>query len=80
MSRTRAIATGARVPERVAGTIAAVNGHLVTLQRAKEQLVIDDRPALDTQTTGRVEVGRMITAHGYWQNGTFFANRLGTAS
>lgn len=80
MNRTRAVATTARVPERVAGTISAVDGHLVTVRRAKQQLVIDDQPALDTQTTGRVEVGRVITAHGYWQNGTYFANRLDTAS
>jgi hypothetical protein len=79
-SRTRPIATTARVPQRVAGTITAVNGHLVTIQRAKQQLVIDDQPALEKQATGRVAVGRVISAHGYWQDGTFLANGIDTAS
>jgi hypothetical protein len=80
MSQTRAVASAVRVPQRVTGTITAVNGHLVTIQQAKQQLVIDDQPALDRQTTGRVAVGRAVAAHGYWQDGTFFASRLESAS
>lgn len=80
MTRTRGVASAARVPQRVLGTIIGVNGHLVTIQQAKQKLVIDDQPALDQQATGRVAVGRAITAHGYWQDGTFFANRLSTSS
>ncbi len=80
MTKTRATAAAGMAPERVTGTITAVNGHLVTIQRAAHTLVIDDRPALDKQTTGRVAVGRVVTAHGYWQGGTFFADRLATAT
>jgi hypothetical protein len=80
MSRMRGVASAARVSQRVMGRIIAVDGHLVTIQQAKLQLVINDQPALDQQTTGRVTVGRAITAHGYWQDGTFFASRLSSAT
>jgi hypothetical protein len=68
-----------REMQRVSGTITAVRGHLVTLQRSNSDLVIDDQPALDSESTGRVAVGRVVTAHGYWQDGTFYANRFDTA-
>ena len=71
--------TSGRTPERVRGTIVGVNGHLVTIEQATHNLVIDDRPALDRQATGRVAVGREITAHGYWQDGTFVADRFDPA-
>ena len=58
---------------RVAGTIIFVRGHLVTLQQANRQIVINDQPALDMQDTGRVAVGRSVEALGYWHNGVFFA-------
>jgi hypothetical protein len=60
----------------VAGTITMVKGHLVTLQQTTQSLVINDQPALDQKTSGRVAVGRVVTALGYWRNGTFYATRL----
>jgi len=65
-----------RVMQRVRGTITSVQGHLVTVQMSTNTLVINDGPALAADQTGRVAVGRMITAHGYWQDGTFFATRI----
>jgi hypothetical protein len=64
--------------ERVAGTITIVKGHLVTVQQTDRTLVIDDTLALKNQLTGRVAVGRQIVAHGYWDNGTFYATMLTT--
>ena len=61
---------------RVAGTITSVKGHLVTIQQTAQSLVINDQPALDHQTSGRVAVGRQVVAYGYWRNGTFYATRL----
>jgi hypothetical protein len=40
--------------------------------------VIDDTPALSNQLTGKVAVGRRIVAHGYWNNGNFYATLLTT--
>jgi hypothetical protein len=71
--------TNGPTSERIRGTIVGVNGHLVTLEEATHDLVIDDQPALDRQATGRVAVGRSITAHGHWQDGTFFADRFDPA-
>jgi hypothetical protein len=81
MDRDQMADTGrpGREMQRVSGTITAVRGHLVTLQRSDNDLVIDDQPALDSESTGRVAVGRVVTAHGYWQDGTFYANRFDTA-
>jgi hypothetical protein len=70
--------TAGRTPQRVTGTITAVRGHLVTLQQSNNDLVINDQPALDQEATGRVAVGRVVTAHGYWQDGTFYADRFDT--
>lgn len=61
---------------RVAGTITAVQGHLVTLQRASGIIVINDQPALYRETTGRVAVGRQVIAYGYWHDGNFYATAL----
>lgn len=66
--------------ERVAGTITAVKGHLVTVQLTDRSVVIDDSLALNAQTTGRVAVGRQIIAHGYWASGTFYATILTTGT
>ena len=63
---------------RVGGTITAVKGHLVTVQQSTRTIVINDTPALNNQLTGKVAVGRQIVAHGYWQNGTFYATLLET--
>jgi hypothetical protein len=60
----------------VAGTITSVKGHLVTLQQTTQTLVINDQPALDRKTTGRVAVGRQVSAAGYWRNGTFYATLI----
>jgi hypothetical protein len=69
----------ARVPQRISGTIIGVKGHLVTLQQSNRDLVVDDQGALDRESSGRVAVGRAVTAHGYWKGGTFFANRFDAA-
>jgi hypothetical protein len=61
---------------RVAGTITIVRGHLVTIQQATGTIVINDQPALNRQTTGRVAVGRQIVAFGYWHDGNFFATAI----
>jgi len=60
----------------VSGTITIVKGHLVTLQRSKDTVVINDQPALNSQTTGRIAVGRNIVAAGYWRDGTFYATSI----
>ena len=65
-----------RVMQRMRGTITSVSGHLVTIQEARQTLVVNDSPALSAQQTGRVAVGRQVTVHGYWQDGTFFATRI----
>jgi hypothetical protein len=65
-----------RTMQRVRGTITSVQGHLVTVQMSTQTLVINDSPALSADQTGRVAVGRMITAHGYWEDGTFYATRF----
>jgi hypothetical protein len=62
--------------ETVTGTITIVNGHLVTLQQATRTVVIDDQPALDSKQTGKVAVGRVIVAYGYWRNDNFFATAI----
>jgi hypothetical protein len=65
-----------RTLQRLRGTITGVNGHLVTLQQSTQTLVINDSTALSREDSGRVAVGRQITAHGYWEDGTFFATRF----
>lgn len=60
----------------VAGTIVSVKGHLVTVQRSKSKLVIDDQLALNREMTGKVAVGRRILAHGYWRNRVFYATMI----
>jgi hypothetical protein len=65
-----------RMHNRVHGTITGVQGHLVTIQQSTQTLVINDSPALATDSTGRVSVGRQVTAHGYWEDGTFYAKTI----
>ncbi|MBV8082948.1 MAG: hypothetical protein JO293_05135 [Candidatus Eremiobacteraeota bacterium] len=60
----------------VAGTITSVKGHLVTLQQTDRAVVINDQPALERQQTGKVAVGRMVVAYGYWMDGTFYATSI----
>ncbi len=62
--------------EVVTGTIVSVKGHLVTVQQANKQSVIDDTAALSNQSSGRVAVGRQIVAHGYWQGENFYATAI----
>jgi hypothetical protein len=61
---------------RVAGTITAVKGHLVTVQQATKTIVINDQPALNRQMSGHVAVGRQIVAYGYWRDGNFYATAM----
>ena len=59
------------------GTITSVHGNQVTLMAGFGQSVtINDQPALNNQQTGRVVVGRYVTAYGYYQNGIFYATSL----
>ena len=60
----------------VSGTITSVKGHLVTLQQAKGTVVIDDQPALDSKQSGKVAVGRVVVAYGYWQDQNFYATAI----
>lgn len=60
----------------VNGTITIVKGHLVTVQQATRTLVIDDQAALDTKQSGKVAVGRVIVAYGYWHEGNFYATAI----
>ena len=61
---------------KVDGTITEVKGHLVTVQMSTRTVVINDQPALQRETSGKVAVGRQITAYGYWSSGTFYATRI----
>lgn len=41
-----------------------------------QTVTINDQPALDNRTSGRVAAGRYVTAYGYWQNGVFYATEM----
>jgi hypothetical protein len=71
-----AVAPDGRVSERVTGKIIIVNKHMITLQHGDSTLIVDDSRALDRADTGHVATGREIVAHGYWEDGTFYANRF----
>lgn len=77
-----ALPAGAQMeqPRVISGTITAVNGHLVTIQRSTGTIVVNDQPALDNKTTGNVAVGRQVVALGNWQNGTFYATSFADAN
>ena len=61
----------------VSGVITGINGNEVIVhQGLLSALTIDDQPALDNRRTGRVYVGRTITAYGYWRNNVFFATSI----
>ena len=49
---------------------------MVTLQHGDRTLIVDDSRALDREVTGHVATGRDIVAHGYWEDGTFYAGRF----
>jgi hypothetical protein len=71
-----AVAPAGRVNERITGKITIVNKHMITLQHGDSTLIVDDSRALDRANTGHVATGREIVAHGYWEDGTFYANRF----
>jgi hypothetical protein len=60
----------------VSGTITIVKGHLVTIQQSHGTVVINDQPALDSKQTGKVAVGRMVVAYGYWSDNNFYATAI----
>jgi hypothetical protein len=60
----------------VSGTITIVKGHLVTVQQATQSVVINDEPALDAKQTGKVAVGRVVVAYGYWLDNNFYATAI----
>jgi len=61
----------------VRGVITSVNGSMVTIMQGigGQTITINDQPALNNQATGRVTVGRYVTAYGYYQGGMFYATR-----
>lgn len=67
-------AANGRIAERISGKIVGVNGNMVTLQHGDRTLIVDDSRALDREDTGHVATGRVVVAHGYWQDGTFYAS------
>jgi hypothetical protein len=71
-----AVAPDGRVSERVTGKIIIVNKNMITLQHGNSTLIVDDSRAIDRADTGHVATGREIVAHGYWEDGTFYANRF----
>ena len=65
-----------RVNERVSGKIIIVNKNMITLQHGDRTLIVNDSRALSRDLTGHVATGRDVVAHGYWEDGTFYANRF----
>jgi hypothetical protein len=73
---TPAMVTPNRVSERVSGKIVIVNKNMITLQHGDQMLIVNDSRALSRADTGHVATGRDVIAHGYWEDGTFYANRF----
>jgi hypothetical protein len=71
-----AVAVPNRVSERVSGKIVIVNKNMITLQHGNRTLIVNDSRALSRDDTGHVATGRDVVAHGYWEDGTFYANRF----
>ena len=67
-------------PRVISGTITAVSGSMVTLQRSTGTIVVNDQPALSNRMTGNVAVGRQVVARGYWQGGTFYVTSFADAN
>jgi hypothetical protein len=63
---------------RVSGVITMVKGSMVTIQQSDHSITINDKPALNNEMSGRVAVGRTVTAHGFWKDDMFFATRIDT--
>jgi hypothetical protein len=55
-----------------------VKGSMVTIQQSDHSITINDKPALNNEMSGRVAVGRTVTAHGFWKDDMFFATRIDT--
>jgi len=49
---------------------------MITLQHGDHTLMVNDSRALNRADTGHVATGRDVVAHGYWEDGTFYANRF----
>jgi hypothetical protein len=71
-----AVAAPNRVSERVSGKIVIVDKNMITLQHGDRTLIVNDGRALNRDDTGHVATGRDVVAHGYWEDGTFYANRF----
>ena len=67
-------------PRVITGTITAVSGSMVTIQRSTGTIVVNDQPALNNRMSGNVAVGRQVVARGYWQGGTFYATSFADAN
>ncbi len=80
LGSTAAAGAQTSTPRVIAGTITAVSGSMVTIQRSSGSIVVNDQPALNSQTTGNVAVGRQVVARGYWQDGTFYATSFADAN
>src|ERR1700733_13620887 len=65
-----------RISERVSGKIIIVNKNMITLQHGDRTLMVNDSRALNRADTGHVATGRDVVAHGYWEDGTFYATRF----
>jgi len=65
-----------RFSERVSGKITSVDKNMITLQHGDRTLIVNDSRALNRKDTGHVATGRDVVAHGYWEDGTFYANRF----
>jgi hypothetical protein len=62
----------------VQGIVTAVAGnHVTIMQGLFSTITIDDQKALDNGTVQNLNVGRSITAYGYWSGATFYATSIG---
>jgi hypothetical protein len=73
MAAPAVVAAPKRFSERVSGKITMVNKNMITLQHGDRTLVVNDSRALNLSDTGHVATGRDVVAHGYWEDGTFYA-------
>lgn len=71
-----AAAPNGRIAERVSGKITYVDKHMITLQHGERTLIVNDSRAISRGDTGHVATGRDVVAHGYWEDGTFYASRF----
>jgi hypothetical protein len=63
--------------EAVSGTIVGINNNMLTVQTGPTRTVlVNDQPALNRMTTGRIFTGRVITAYGHWGDGEFIATSI----